>query len=500
MKSKMILGQKETSPYMPDAGELQFYGGLRVPEKGGIEFSPLGMNYSAEWMRVWQEDNLIYASVCLDYVLTEEMDAEMADYETKRRNHAGTDYIIISPVYMENIGMIFFEYSLLKTLKQPNGSYIVEFSADKNNVHRLEKGQLYSETDYRKLYRDTRKYSQASHNYMYNLLYEGSPILPRKNQKSGEDVLPDNEYQEILARDDKIATRTYEEMVNSNLGSDMDYLAEAYNALRIYKGARDPYKELGEVEGLEEIKENVSTLARKLKYYKERKARGKINNTSTNMHMCFMGSPGTGKTTLARIMVGILYEMGIIEHNEFVEIAATDLKAKYSNQTAKKTEMVIRSAYGRVLFIDEAYALASDEKEDYGREAINEILKQMEDNRDKLIIIFAGYKADMEKFLDMNIGFRSRINRYYEFKDFSAFECTEMVLRKFESVYSFTREAVYQLFRYFEQAKGNRNFGNVRTVKMVCHEMVRNWACRTSYGQVAEDRKYIIEKEDILGI
>ena len=103
-----------------------------------------------------------------------------------------------------------------------------------------------------------------------------------------------------------------------------------------------------------------------------------------------MGSPGTGKTTLARIMVGILYEMGMIEHNEFVEIAATDLKAKYANQTAKKTELVLRSAYGRVLFIDEAYALASDDKQDYGREAINEILKQMEDHRDKLIIIFAG--------------------------------------------------------------------------------------------------------------
>lgn len=499
MKSKLILGELETAPYMPEAGEFRGYENLRVKEDAAVSFTLLEMGCKAEIIRIWQEDDEIYATMVFPKIIED----EMVGYQAKRRENTNyTDAIIISPVAETGDAIVFFEYCMNKVLSISADTYVMEICSHKNNVKKYEMRGICPEKDLRKWFLTKRKNAQASKNYVFNMVENGESMVWKKTEENVREILPNNDYTEIMVNKDVIATQTLRAMEKESVNGDCEYLTEAYNSLHIYKGADQPYKELEELEGLDDIKEDVRILAKKLEYHRNRKMRGKINHTSSNMHMCFMGSPGTGKTTLARIMVGILYEMGMIERNEFIEIAATDLKAKYANQTSKKTELVLRSAYGRVLFIDEAYALASDDKQDYGREAINEILKQMEDHRDKLIIIFAGYKAQMEQFLDMNIGFRSRINRYYEFKDFSAFECTSLVLQKFESQYSFSTGAVAAIYSYFMEAKQREGFGNIRTVKMACFKIAQNWALRCEFGDVpvTASLKYIIQEEDIKGI
>jgi len=496
MNARMILGEKDTEAYLPHAGKIRGYEGLRTLEKGSVTIGVMNnTTYASQWVKMWCEDDIVYAAISFARTYEQHMNF-MEKYEENRRLYPNADVIVVKPVFGQTPSIIFFDYTLLETLAEPTIDFSITICAHQSDVQRLVREKTYIEHDWRKTYLDARKQGDASWWYMHNIYDQGIPLLERIPATDKRQVLADNEYGEVAVSDDKIAREALQEMQERE-DSDANYLDEAFNSLHIYKGSNDPYKELDQMEGLDDIKENVNTMIKKLRYYKNRKARGKINNESTNMHMCFMGSPGTGKTTLARIMVGILYEMGMIEHNEFVEIAATKLKAMYANQTAKKTELVIRSAYNRVLFIDEAYALASDDDKDYGREAINEILKQMEDNRDRLIIIFAGYQEDMQKFLDMNQGFRSRINRYYIFRDFSPFECTRMVLHKFEHAYSFTKEAIFSLYRYFLDLSLTAGFGNVRTVKLVCQKMIENWAVRTVGIEVSEDRKYVIEEEDI---
>lgn len=499
MKSKLILGELETAQYMPEVGEFRGCENLRVKEDPGVGFNILGKVFKAEAVRTWQENDEIYATIIFPKVI----EADLIGYEAKRReNSILADVIFIRPVLEQESSIAFFEYRRNVVLSASKDNFVMEICSHKNNVKKLENGEFYPEKDFRKWFLTQRKNAQASFNYVFNMLSCGESIVCKRQGENAREILPNNDYTEIVVNDDAIATQSLQAMKKEAVSGDCEYLVEAYNSLHIYQGADKPYKELDELEGLDDIKEDVRILAKKLEYHKNRKMRGKINHTNTNMHMCFMGSPGTGKTTLARIMVGILYEMGMIERNEFIEIAATDLKAKYANQTAKKTELVLRSAYGRVLFIDEAYALASDDKQDYGREAINEILKQMEDHRDKLIIIFAGYKAQMEQFLDLNSGFRSRINRYYEFKDFSAFECTNMVLRKFESQYAFSTNAIAAIYCYFMEAKKSEGFGNIRTVKTACFKIAQNWALRCEFGDVpvTQSLKDIIQEEDIQGI
>lgn len=496
MNARMILGEKDTEAYYPHAGKIRGYEELRTLEKGSVTMGVMDdTTYASQWVKMWCEDDIVYATISFNRSYEQHVNF-MEEYEENRRLYPNVDIIIIEPVFGQTPSIVFFDYTLLENVVELAGDLSITICAHKSNVQRLVRKKTYIEQDLRKTYLDARKLGDASWWYMHNIYNQGIPLLERIPATDGRQVLADNEYGEVAVSQDKIARQALQEMQERE-DSDASYLDEAINSLHIYKGSNEPYKELEQMEGLDDIKENVNTMIKKLRYYKNRKARGKINNESTNMHMCFMGSPGTGKTTLARIMVGILYEMGMIEHNEFVEIAATKLKAMYSNQTAKKTELVIRSAYSRVLFVDEAYALASDSEKDYGREAINEILKQMEDNRDRLIIIFAGYQEDMQKFLDMNQGFRSRINRYYIFRDFSPFECTRMVLHKFEHAYSFTKEAIYALYVYFLKLSYTAGFGNVRTVKLVCQKMIENWAVRTESEGVSEDRKYVIEEADI---
>lgn len=183
-------------------------------------------------------------------------------------------------------------------------------------------------------------------------------------------------------------------------------------------GEKTTLEKLEEMIGLESVKSEVREFIAVTRMNKVRKDKG-FDTSGVTLHSLFLGNPGTGKTTVARLIGKLLYENGIITTDKYVETSRSDLVGRYIGETAIKTREVLESALGGVLFIDEAYSLAKGGENDFGGEAINEILKFMEDHREDIVLIFAGYTKDMQKFLEMNEGLRSRIPNVFHFEDYS---------------------------------------------------------------------------------
>ena len=233
------------------------------------------------------------------------------------------------------------------------------------------------------------------------------------------------------------------------------------SVIKTSAGASDPFEELDRCVGLEKVKHEVKRLNAVLEYKKQ-------NNTTMNesMHMCFYGNPGTGKTTIARIMAGILFNLGYIKENKCVEINGLELKGSNVGQTSIITKGVIDYAKGGVLFIDEAYTLFDTSKNNFGIEAINLLLKEMEDNRDNLIVILAGYYTPMQKLLDSNVGFRSRIKHYFDFEDYDASELFEIFMNLVRNRHLYVdKDAMEGIIIDFKNAKVKKGFGNGRYVE-----------------------------------
>ena len=190
--------------------------------------------------------------------------------------------------------------------------------------------------------------------------------------------------------------------------------------------------ELSGVVGLESVKNYIRSLNARLLIQEERKKHGLKVNTAQTLHMIFMGNPGTGKTMMARTIANVLYHMGIIGTKKLVETDRSGLVAGYVGQTAIKTREVIESALNGVLFIDEAYALAQGGDNDFGQEAIDTLVKMMDDNRERLVVILAGYSDDMRNFLNQNAGLESRFPNIIEFEDYSTDELLLIAEKMYE--------------------------------------------------------------------
>ena len=186
--------------------------------------------------------------------------------------------------------------------------------------------------------------------------------------------------------------------------------------------------ELDSLVGLDEVKRDVRVLASFIQVNNLRRDRG-LKAPAISKHLVLTGNPGTGKTTIARLIARIYYSIGAIPKNKFVETSRAGLVAGYVGQTALKTQEVIDKAMGGVLFIDEAYSLVSDSKNDYGSEAIDTLIAAMENNRDNLVVIVAGYEEPMQQFIGSNPSLSSRFNRYLHFKDYDSDDLMSIFLK-----------------------------------------------------------------------
>ena len=263
----------------------------------------------------------------------------------------------------------------------------------------------------------------------------------------------------------------------------------------------DPYQELDELIGLESVKEEVHTIANFAKIQQQRKAQG-LKVPKMSFHLVFTGSPGTGKTTVARIVARIYKDLGILKSGHTVETDRSGLVAEYVGQTATKTNAVIDSALNGVLFIDEAYALVpGNAANDYGQEAISTLLKRMEDDRDKLVVIIAGYPNEMKRFIDSNPGLQSRFTRYINFPDYTdqeLFEIFQLYLNK--NQYTITDDAAALLQSSLSNAVAHKtkNFGNARYVRNIFERAVEQQANRLSAKRsIPDDELSLLTKEDI---
>lgn len=264
----------------------------------------------------------------------------------------------------------------------------------------------------------------------------------------------------------------------------------------------DPYQELNELIGLKSVKKEIHSLANFVKLQKQREAKG-LKRAKVSYHLVFYGSPGTGKTTVARIVGRIYKDLGVLKKGHTVETDRSGLVAKYMGQTALKTDTVIQRALDGVLFIDEAYALVPEHGngQDYGQEAISTLLKRMEDYRDRLVVIIAGYKDEMKRFIDSNPGLQSRFNRYFDFPDYTATELTDifkMYMKK--NQYTLAPDAEKYLQQQFDYtvAHKDRNFGNARYARNVFEKAIQQQANRLAgQSNLSETQLTELTIEDI---
>ncbi|MCR5356042.1 MAG: AAA family ATPase [Lachnospiraceae bacterium] len=249
------------------------------------------------------------------------------------------------------------------------------------------------------------------------------------------------------------------------------------------KDVREILAEVDSLIGLRSVKKEVHDMVNLMMVQKLREQRG-LKATEISWHMVFTGNPGTGKTTIAREIAQAYCSLGILKRGHLVETDRSGLVAGYMGQTAQKVHDVVESALDGVLFIDEAYTLVSEREGDYGQEAIDTLLKLMEDNRDRLVVVVAGYPELMERFISSNPGLKSRFNKYVYFEDYSDEELTEIFLRRCreqdytvnEQLRPYIMNRISQL-RYYE----GENFGNARSVRNYFEQVISNQANRLVY-------------------
>ncbi len=312
---------------------------------------------------------------------------------------------------------------------------------------------------------------------MYDDFYGTGGKKPASDEDEKKPVLQD--------ADNKPASQEIETEVETEIMTEGEFRQRTATQPVEESKPKEPEKsgmeELEELIGLESVKHDVEELiglakVRKMREEKDMKA------VPVSLHLVFSGNPGTGKTTVARILAKLYKEIGILSGGQLIETDRSGLVAGYVGQTAIKTQKKIEEAMGGVLFIDEAYTL-NQEGENYGQESIDTILKAMEDHRDKFIVIVAGYTQLMKDFIESNPGLRSRFNKFFEFPDYTADElqqifmmqCNKYQYKLTEEAEAVAREKIVKM-----EAEKDENFANARAVRNLFEKIITNQAARVS--------------------
>lgn len=285
----------------------------------------------------------------------------------------------------------------------------------------------------------------------------------------------------------KMIVKQLVQLVNSNLiefygYSTIQRICNPINAMDEDKRTlQELLAELDALIGLDKVKIKVQDLIMYQKVQKLRREKN-LHSAKKTLHLAFTGNPGTGKTTVARIVGRIYKKIGLLSKGHFIEVSRTDLIAGYQGQTALKVKKVIEEAKGGVLFIDEAYSITeNDHTDSYGRECLTELTKALEDYRDDLVVIVAGYTEPMNKFFESNPGLKSRFNTFIEFDDYSSVEMDKILISICQSNdYVLDDEAKEKIHVYFEQqiSSKDENFANGRLVRNLYDDLVMNHARR----------------------
>lgn len=260
-------------------------------------------------------------------------------------------------------------------------------------------------------------------------------------------------------------------------------------------------EELNALIGLDEVKKDVNSIVNLMRVLKIREERG-MKQPSVSKHLVFSGNPGTGKTTVARMLGNIYYSLGVLSKGHLVEVDRSGLVSGYIGQTATKVAEVVNSAMGGILFIDEAYTLTANKGEgDFGQEAVDTLLKAMEDNRENLVVIVAGYTNLMEEFLNSNPGLRSRFNKFIEFQDYTPKQLLDITkMTAAGQDYVLSEAAKQRTLEYFEARCANKpaNFANAREARNFLERAIANQAGRiVKLDNVDKDIIMTIEADDL---
>lgn len=312
-------------------------------------------------------------------------------------------------------------------------------------------------------------------------------------------------YASLVAKADGTITTKESDFLKSIISHQEILMTESKIQTQIPSNINKPKENVGmdqleELIGLNLVKNEVATLINFIKVQNMRAAKG-MKAPSLSYHCVFIGNPGTGKTTVARILASIYKELGLLKKGHLVETDRSGLIAEYVGQTAVKTNKIIDEALDGVLFIDEAYSLVSNSQSDYGKEAIATLLKRMEDDRGRLIVILAGYTQEMKEFIDSNPGLQSRFNRYLMFEDYSEEELLQIFLSNLKKYdYTITEEATEKMKLLINKAIINKdhNFGNARWTRNIFEKTLENQANRLATDKyISKDALTTITGYDI---
>ena len=321
------------------------------------------------------------------------------------------------------------------------------------------------------------KIYHCAENIAHHYGAEDTIELIRYITKYGKDIDQRKKAVAIALKDSLFmlyGNRSIEDIFNSRMNTLIDEKEKTLDEL---------IQELNELVGLKRVKQIVNDLIFYQQVQKQRKMNG-LSSPDRTLHLAFIGNPGTGKTTVARIVGRIYKQIGVLSKGHFIEVSRTDLIAGYQGQTAHKVKKVIEKAKGGVLFIDEAYSITeNDHSDSYGRECLTELTKALEDYRDDLVVIVAGYTSPMEKFFESNPGLKSRFNTFICFDDYNSEELMGILKHLcFKENYVLSESAETVLSQQFEKVVDAKvdQFANGRYIRNIFEEMIMNHARRVA--------------------